>query len=298
MGKLRVALVQQKAVANNMKDNLKLGLDYIKKAKEKGADIVLFPELWSNGYATPFEGAFDDPYHPKFEYERRNWLNAAIDEKSEYVSSFKEMAKVLKIGIVITYLSKGKNAPYNTALVIDKQGNELMQYNKVHTCDFSLESLLESGKSFEVCEFEGVKLGIMICYDREFPESARVLMLKGAEVILVPNACDMNPARLNQLTTRAFENMVGIAMANYPNKGWGNSCGVSPVVFNEEGYVDNTLFLADDQTEDVFVVEFDMDAIRDYRSRETWGNAYRKVKAYENLLNEEVKEPFVRKNLK
>lgn len=88
---------------------------------------------------------------------------------------------------------------------------------------FSLEILLQSGEEFKVCEFDGIKLGVMICYDREFPESARVLMLKGAEIILVPNACDMNPARLNQLNSRAFENMVGVAMANYPGEKWGRS---------------------------------------------------------------------------
>ena len=60
----------------------------------------------------------------------------------------------------------------------------------------------------------------MICYDLEFPESARVLTLKGARIILVSNASDMNPLRINQLNTRAFENMVGVTMANYPGKGW------------------------------------------------------------------------------
>ena len=56
----------------------------------------------------------------------------------------------------------------------------------------------------------------MICYDREFPESARVLMLKGAELILVPNACPMEINRLSQLRGRAFENMLAVATCNYP----------------------------------------------------------------------------------
>ena len=61
-----------------------------------------------------------------------------------------------------------------------------------------------------------VKTGAMICYDREFPESARILMLKGAELILVPNACPMEINRLSQLRARAFENMLAIATCNYP----------------------------------------------------------------------------------
>ena len=59
----------------------------------------------------------------------------------------------------------------------------ILQYAKVHTCDFADEACLESGDTFSVCDFHGVRLGVMICYDREYPESARLLMLKGAEII-------------------------------------------------------------------------------------------------------------------
>ena len=47
-----------------------------------------------------------------------------------------------------------------------------VKYSKVHTCDFADERNVESGKEFKVCDFEGIKLGIMICYDREYPENA------------------------------------------------------------------------------------------------------------------------------
>ncbi len=77
--------------------------------------------------------------------------------------------------------------PQNSALVINKSGNILMKYAKVHNCDFADERNVESGKEFKVCDFEGIQLDTMICYDREYPESARILMLKGAGVILIPN---------------------------------------------------------------------------------------------------------------
>lgn len=247
--------------------------------------------MWSNGYNPPYEDAFDNPLDENYENERKKWLAEAVDEESEYIKLFKRIAKELEIGIVITYLSKGKNRPQNTALVIDKTGEFLMKYSKVHTCDFSLEGLLESGDEFKVCDFCGVKLGIMICYDREFPESARILMLRGAEIILIPNACDMNPARINQLSTRAFENMTGIAMANYPGDNWGNSCAYSPIVFDDNGnYIYNKILSANDIKEDIIVAEFDLESIRNYRKSETWGNAYRKVKAYKDLLDPNVKE--------
>lgn len=266
MKSLKVGLIQHKAVENNINMNLELGLKYIGEAKKLGADIVLFPEMWSNGYEPPYDEAFDNPFDESYENERQKWFAEAVDEESSYIKSFKKIARELEIGIVITYLSKGSTNPQNTALVIYKTGEILMKYSKVHTCDFSLEALLESGKEFKVCDFCGVKLGVMICYDREFPESARILMLKVAEIILVPNACDMNPARINQLSTRAFENMVGIAMTNYPGKKWGNSCAYSQIVFDEDGnYVDNKIISADDIQEDILIAEFDLDSIRNYR---------------------------------
>ena len=137
---------------------------------------------------------------------------------------------------MLTGLFSGKKAPRNTALLIDRTGNILLRYDKVHTCDFSMELCWKTEKIFLSASLMG-KIGLMICFDREFPESACILMLNGAEIILVPNACDMNPARLSQLSTRAMENMVGVAMANYPSdpsldrQGWGQSCAFDPVFF-------------------------------------------------------------------
>lgn len=295
MSAIKIALVQKRAVPNHPKRNLELAVRYIGEASCLGADLVLFPEMWSNGYAPPFDGAFDDPTDPAFEKERKEWLENAVAIESGYVTAVKDAAAKYKIGVCATFLSKTEDKFQNTAIVIDRSGKILLNYAKVHTCDFSLEKLLQHGSEFRVCDFEGVQIGVMICYDREFPESARVLMLKGAEIILVPNACDMNPLRLNQLSTRAFENMVGVAMANYPGEGWGGSCAFSPVVFDENGNcLDNVIIKADDVLEDILIAEFDMDRMRAYRERETWGNAYRKPEAYTDLVRFEVKTPFIR----
>lgn len=295
MSAMKIALVQKRAVPNHPKRNSELAVRYIGEASCLGADLVLFPEMWSNGYAPPFDGAFDDPTDPAFEKERKEWLENAVTIESGYVTAVKDAAAKYKIGVCATFLSKTEGKFQNTAIVIDRSGKILLNYAKVHTCDFSLEKLLQHGSEFRVCDFEGVQIGVMICYDREFPESARVLMLKGAEIILVPNACDMNPLRLNQLSTRAFENMVGVAMANYPGEGWGGSCAFSPVVFDENGNcLDNVIIKADDVLEDILIAEFDMDRMRAYRERETWGNAYRKPEAYTDLVRFEVKAPFIR----
>ena len=100
-----------------------------------------------------------------------------------------------------------------------KRGDIVLTYAKVHTCEFDLESAVTPGDGGPVVALETgkgtVKIGLVIRYDREFPESARILMLRGAELILTPNACTLDEHRIGQFKARAFENMVGVAMSNY-----------------------------------------------------------------------------------
>lgn len=227
--------------------------------------------------------------HESMSYEK------SISDDDIRIAKICKYAKKYKIGVVLTSFTKGNKQPQNSAFVINKSGDILMKYSKVHTCDFADERNVESGKEFKVCDFEGIKLGIMICYDREFPESARILMLKGAEVILVPNDCGSMQPRIRALSTRAYENMVAVAMANPNGDNAGCSCAYSPICWDRNGKcVDNTVLLADDKTEGIFYAEFDMEAIREYRNREMLGNTFRKVESYSRLLSKEIKEPFIR----
>ena len=121
-----------------------------------------------------------------------------IDNDSDYMRHFISLAKELNMAIAVTYLQKWNPAPRNAVSIIDRSGEMVLTYAKVHTCDFgSMEASVTPGDDFPVCELDTkagpVKVGCMICYDREFPESARILMLNGAEVVLVPNACGIEP---------------------------------------------------------------------------------------------------------
>ncbi|MEC0201809.1 carbon-nitrogen hydrolase family protein [Paenibacillus lautus] len=293
-----VATVQYNCSEPDQKLNTEIGLRYVKKAKDLGADIVLFPECWITAYAFPdiVETKLPEEEienHPDF----KAWYEAALDENSTALKAFQEIAEELSIGIVITGFTKGVKRPQNSAFVIDRNGEILLKYSKVHTCDFDTERMLEPGTEFKVCDFDGVKIGVMICYDREYPESARVLMLKGAEIILVPNDCGTMEPRLQALSTRAYENMVGIAMANPPGENAGCSCAYSPIMWDLDGKsVDNTIMLADNVSEGVFIAKFHLDEIRKYRNQEMMGNTFRKVKTYKELLSEKVEDPFIRGN--
>ena len=145
-----------------------------------------------------------------------------------------------------------------------------------------------------------VKVGAMICYDREFPESARILMLKGAELILVPNACPMEINRLSQLRGRAYENMIAIATCNYPKTV--PDCNGGSSVFDGVAYLPeltgsrDTCILQAGEQEDIYMAELDLKQLRNYRKKEVHGNAYRHPKKYGLLIDSKINEPFVRKD--
>ena len=281
--KLKVAMVQYDANEPNIDFNTKVAMKYIKEAKKSGAGIVLFPECFLTAYCCP---DIVEELLPLEELENDSefigWCNSAVTEEEEHVLQIRKLAKELQIGVVITAFTKGEKYPQNTAFIIDRNGDIILKYSKVHTCGFDWERYLESGQEFKVCKFDGVNIGVMICYDREYPESARELMLQGAEIIFNPNCCGGMEPRLKELSVRAMENMVGVAMANPPAPGMGRSAAFNPMVWGENGEVlDNTIIVAEEFFEGIVYAEFDIDVIRKYRENEDLGK-FRKPRAYKS----------------
>lgn len=288
MRHLKVALLQI-TPCDTLAENLEKGIEACKKAKAMGADIALFPEMWSNGYRI-----YDRP--------AEEWVQEAISAEDDFVQAFGSLAAQLDMAIGITLLEKWEGGPRNTLVLFDRKGQRMFTYAKVHTCDFSVERNLTPGEEFFVVDLDtaigNVKIGAMICYDREFPECARILMLKGAEIVLVPNACPMEINRLAQLRGRAYENMMGIATCNYPETV--PDCNGHSNAFDGVAYLPelpgsrDMCILEADGTEGIYLAEFDMDMIREYRSKEVHGNAFRRPNKYGLLLETEREEPFVR----
>ena len=288
MNTLRIALLQI-APTGSLESNLKKGLTACEKAKALGADIALFPEMWSNGY-----NIYDRP--------SLEWIAEAVPGNGAFTEAFRGKAAELDMAVGVTLLEAWEGGPRNTLCLFDRHGREILRYAKVHTCDFDVERNLTPGDAFPVAELDvaagTVRVGAMICYDREFPESARVLMLKGAEVLLVPNACPMEINRLSQLRSRAFENMVAIATCNYPagvpdcN---GHSTFFDGIAWADDSVRDMCLLEAPGE-EGIYLAELDLDALRGYREREAFGNAYRHPRMYGDLVEESIQYPFIREN--
>ena len=290
MSLINVALLQMVSHGLDGYANRAKGEQFCRQAAALGADIALFPEMWSIGYSR------FDPDEPGA-HER--WLAHAIDRDGEFVQHFQALARELEMAIAITYLERWPGAPRNTVSLIDRRGEIVQTYAKVHTCDFgAMENACTPGDDFYVCDLDTahgvVKVGAMICYDRESPESARILMLKGAEIVLTPNACTLERHRLNQYATRAYENMMGLAMTNYaaPQNN-GHSIAFDGVAFGEKGTCDMLLVEAGEH-EGTFLARFDLELMREYRARSIWGNAFRRPHRYGLLTSPDVGEPFIR----
>lgn len=288
MDLLKIALLQI-APTGSLEGNLEKGVRYCRQAKALGADIALFPEMWSNGY-----NIYDRPVD--------RWTAETIPADGEFVAAFGRLAGELSMAIGVTLLEAWEGGPRNSLVVFDRFGERKLTYAKVHTCDFDVERNLTPGEDFSVAVLDmacgEVKVGAMICYDREFPESARILMLKGAELILVPNACPMEINRLSQLRARAFENMLAVATCNYP--GTVPDCNGGSSVFDGVVYLPelegsrDTCILQADGEEGVYIAELDLEQLRSYREREVHGNAYRHPKKYGLLAEPRISYPFLR----
>ena len=270
---LEIAFLQLQP-GESLEEQLEIGTKACIEARNRGADIALFPEMWSDGY-----------YLPQDEKE----LNQlAIRKDSDFIQTFQNLAAELQMAIGITFLEKTDSKPLNSIILFDRNGNEILHYSKVHTCAFDAEKVLAAGNDFYTADLDfgrgTVKVGAMICFDREFPESARILMLKGAGLILAPNACPMEINRLSALRTRAYENMLAVATCNYP-KGHPDCNGHStlfdgvPWLPDEPGVRDMCVFEAPSE-EGIYIAELDLDQLRNHRRDDVMGDKYRRPDVY------------------
>ncbi len=270
-----VALLQMGADGNNIAANLDKAERFCRDAAAQGADIALMPEMWSIGY-TRF-----DPDEPD---AREKFYTLALATDSPEIQRFSALARELDMAIAVTYLQAHSPLPRNAVTLFDRHGKELFTYAKVHTCDFKpMEASMTPGDAFFTAELDTragtVRVGAMICFDREQPESARLLMLQGAELVLTPNACGLEEMRLDQFKIRAWENKMVVAMANYP-KPEQNGCSCA---FDSSG---KRLAMAEDG-EGMVLASFDLDELRRSRAKSIHGNAYRRPHRYQALVSTE-----------
>ena len=210
MTTLKLALFQGEAKLGDVSHNLTKITKQMEVAKESGAVLVIFPELFLTGYLLSSE-----------EMKR-----LAEDKQGASFQQLSAAAKQLDIAVLYGYpevdSSSGTPVYYNSAQLIDKDGSSLINYQKTHLWIDSdgYERVFTAGKELSnVVECCGMKIGVLICFDVDFPEAVRVLVLRGANVILVPTAVsnDFEYTKIGKMIipARALENRVHVAYVNH-----------------------------------------------------------------------------------
>ncbi|TSB44658.1 carbon-nitrogen family hydrolase [Alkalicoccobacillus porphyridii] len=170
-------------------------------AQQDKPDILVLPEMWTTAYA------LSDLHH------------LAEKNLEKTLPFLKRLAKRHQVHFIGGSVANQKNdGIYNTALVVNKQGELVYEYDKVHLVPMLNEpAYLQEGQTLaKVFELDGIKMGIIICYDLRFPELTRALALEGAQVLHIvaewPEARTSHWQALQ--AARAIENQCYVVSSN------------------------------------------------------------------------------------
>ena len=195
MPRMRVAFVQGRPRFGRPDENLELGLSL---AATVEADLVVLPELWSSGYVFSSQEevarlAEDARRGPT----ARALSAAARRERRHYVAGFPERAR---------------GGPYNSAMLVGPTGVRTV-YRKLHLFEREREWFTPGNLPLAVHRVGPARVGLLICFDWRFPETARVLALQGADLIAHPSNL-VFPNAQEAMRVRALENRVFTVTAN------------------------------------------------------------------------------------
>lgn len=276
MFKVKTAAVQM-AMTNDSQANLNKAEKFIRQAAAEGANIILLPELFENLYFC----------------QERNYdfyKLATTVEENPAVNRFREVAKELNVVIPVSFYERYGNTFYNTVAMIDADGSLLGIYRKTHIPDdhFYQEKFYftPGDTGFQAWKTKFGTIGVGICWDQWFPESARCMALKGADILFYPTAIGSEPILEVDSMPHWRRCMQGHAAANITPVIAANRVGTETVLPSEANnhqssslcfygssfITDETgevIIAADRTNECIITAEFDLDAIRDMRI--SWG---------------------------
>ena len=258
-------------------DNLNKAEALVRQAAANGANVILLPEL------------FQLPYFCQ-ERQYSHYSYATPTESSSAVLRFAAVAKELGVVLPISFFERDGNRLFNSIAMLDADGSLLGIYRKTHIPDdhyYQEKFYFTPGDTgFRVWETAFGKIGVGICWDQWFPETARALALGGAEMLLFPTAIGSEPILTCDSMPHWRRCMQGHAAANITPVAAANRIGVEAVSpCKENGGQTSTLcfygssFITDDvgelvstagrEEETVLCSSFDLDAIAE--NRLAWG---------------------------
>lgn len=206
MSKVTVAAVQMTYGLGN-------AMEKVREAASQGAQIILLPELFENWY-----------FCQEKNYE--NYHLATTLEENPAVRELRKIAHDFRVVLPVSYYERVGNTTFNTVAVIDADGSILGQYRKTHIPDdhFYQEKFYftPGDTGFKVWDTAYAKIGVGICWDQWFPETARAMAVKGAELLFYPTAigsepileCDSMPHWRRAMQGHAAANLMPVIAAN------------------------------------------------------------------------------------
>ena len=267
----------QFSCTRNVEENIKKADEMAREAAKKGANIILLPELFERQY-----------FCQERVYEYYDFAKSV--EENDAVNHFKKVAKELGVVVIVSFYEKDVNVLYNSVSVIDSDGKNLGVYRKTHIPDdhFYQEKFYftPGNTGFKVFETTYGKIGVGICWDQWFPETARCLALNGAEIIFYPTAIGSEPILDGDSSGHWRRTMQGHAAANMVPVIAANRYGIETVEPSKEnGGQKSSLkffgssFIADEtgdivesaqkEGDEILIHEFDLDEV--HTNRMCWG---------------------------
>lgn len=212
MRKITVAAIQM-SCSTILSENINKADKMVRGAASKGANIILLPELFERQY-----------FCQERRYEYYDFAKSV--EENDAVNHFKKLAKELSVVIPVSFYEKDVNVLYNSVAVIDADGTVLGVYRKTHIPDdhfYQEKFYFTPGNiGFKVWKTKYGTIGVGICWDQWFPETARAMAVKGAELLFYPTAigsepiieCDSMPHWRRCMQGHAGSNLMPVIAAN------------------------------------------------------------------------------------
>ena len=254
--KVTIGLLQVSA-GKKKEENIDKGLELLFEASKKGAEIVCFPEMGFQRFFPQFRA------DPEF-FKTAELIPGQTTEK------FAKIAKELNLVIILNIFEKDGNGRfYNSSPVINKNGEILGISRMVHIAEeplFNEKYYYHPGiGGFPVFETDTCTFGIAICYDRHFPEQMRILALKGAQMVFIPQAgIKGNPIKAYEIEMQAssFSNQIFTSLINRIGKEDDMEFVGGSFITSPSGEI---ILRGSDSGEELLIKELDLSEIEKYR---------------------------------
>jgi N-carbamoylputrescine amidase len=268
MAKVTVAAIQM-SMTENVAENVAKADRLVRSAAGQGAQIILIPELFEGSYFCK-----DQPEH---------LLRAQPFSSNPTIARFSALAAELHVVLPLSLYELAGQARFNSVVIIDADGTNMGTYRKSHIPDgpgYTEKYYFSPGDTgFKVWNTRYARIGVGICWDQWFPESARCMALQGAELLLYPTAIGSEPPAPDWdssghwrrvMCGHAGANLMPLIAANRTGREVGKTCEIS--FYGTSFIADNTgAIVADAQRAEEAIITATFDLAEMAEMRASWG---------------------------